>query len=564
MTVPFTFYDLPKGLKTGEVIDRLQQEFTVSEHAPRFLDRRYLDTFDWRLFAAGLQLECEISGHEYTYVLQQPETQQVLATFRTQEGRTQQGIRFVWDLPDCALKKQLTPIIEMRALLPVVSLRSKLHELNILNKEEKTVLRLRIEENKLRKQSSQKNSPQKKPSPKKTTPANKSNAGVLLNRAVNVQSIRGYKKPYDAALSMLQNSLQLSPAEHDVYAQALVKSKIVPGDYTAKINIQLDAHMRADSASKKILLHLLDTLQTNETGTIDDIDSEFLHDFRVAGRRTRSALSQIKNVFPLKTTERFKREFAWLGGVTGPTRDLDVYLLTFDDYKKQVPEHLQAALEPLHEFLRKQQKLEQHKLSKTLHSARYQRLIESWRQFLESPVPARPTVANAARPILAVASERTWKMYKRVINEGLAIDDDSPPENVHELRKSCKKLRYLMEFFNSLYPEDKISKLIKALKQLQTNLGDYNDLHVQIDSLEQFSKLMMKHEHPPPETLLAMGTLIESLDQRQKAVRHEFDNRFKQFSAPEYQDLFSALFKHPVSGSDAAENAEPANTTHHP
>jgi uncharacterized protein with von Willebrand factor type A (vWA) domain len=99
---------------------------------------------------------------------------------------------------------------------------------------------------------------------------------------------------------------------------------------------------------------------------------------------------------------------------------------------------------------------------------------------------------------------------------------------------------------------------------LQTNLGDYNDLHVQIDSLEQFSKLMMKHEHPPPETLLAMGTLIESLDQRQKAVRREFDNRFKQFNASEYQDLFSALFKHPVSGSDAAENAEPANTTHHP
>ena len=229
--------------------------------------------------------------------------------------------------------------------------------------------------------------------------------------------------------------------------------------------------------------------------------------------------------------------------MTGPTRDLDVYLLTFDDYKKSVPEHLQGALEALHDFLRKQQKLEHKKLAHAIQSARYQRLIASWRQYLETPVPARPTVTNAARPIIAVASERIWKMYKRVVNEGEAIRDDSPPDDLHELRKSCKKLRYLMEFFQDLYPVDKIAKLIKALKQLQSNLGDYNDLHVQMESLERFGNQMMEHEHPPAETLLAMGTLIESLERKQLAVRREFESRFNQFNASEYHSLFKALFK---------------------
>jgi CHAD domain-containing protein len=475
-----------------------------------------------------MQMECELADNHRTFILQRSEAQQIVATLRIDES-----IRFAWDIPNSALKKQLTPIIEMRALLPVVQLRCKLRELHIVNKEEKTVLRVRIEENKLLKHTK---------------------SAVALNRAIVLQAIRGYQKPYDTALALLQQHLQLTAGKQDVYSQALIKAKILPGQYSSKLDIPLDPRIRADAASKKILLHLLDTLQANHQGTMEDIDSEFLHDFRVACRRTRAALSQIKAVFPPKTTERFKREFAWLGGVTGPTRDLDVYLLTFDDYKKRVPEHLREALVPLHEFLRKQQKLEQQKLAKALQTARYQRLITAWRQYLESPVPAHTSVANATRPIIAVAGERTWKMYKRVINEGEAIHDDSPPDDVHELRKSCKKLRYLMEFFHNLYSADKISKLIKALKQLQNNLGDYNDLHVQIESLERFSKLMMEHEQPPAETLLAMGTLIESLDQKQLAVRREFESRFNQFNAPEYHSLFKALFK-------PAADAENDNTT---
>ncbi|MCG6971156.1 MAG: CHAD domain-containing protein, partial [Gammaproteobacteria bacterium] len=462
MILPFSYFDLPNESHSDDIIRRLNNHLAAKENPARLVSRTYLDTFDWRLFAAGLQLEYAQNDHHHSYVLQQVEAQHTIATIRTPEP-----IRFVWDLPEGVLKKQLAPLIEMRALLPVVSLRSKFRELDILNKEEKTVLRVRVEENKLLKTSS--------------------HPGILLNRGIVLHAIRGYKKNYDAALTLLQDELHLTPSKEDVYTKALIKSKIVPGQYSSKLTIALDPQMRADAASKKILLLLLNTLQANHQGTIEDIDSEFLHDFRVACRRTRSALSQIKEVFPQKTTDRYKREFAWLGEVTGPTRDLDVYLLTFDDYKKRVPEHLQGALEPLHEFLRKQQTLEQKKLAQAIQSVRYQRLITGWRQFLEAPVPIRPSAANADRSIIAVGSDRTWKMYKRVINEGEAIRDNSPPDDLHELRKSCKKLRYLMEFFHSLYAEEKITKLIKALKQLQSNLGDYNDLHVQIESLERFS-----------------------------------------------------------------------------
>jgi len=34
--------------------------------------------------------------------------------------------------------------------------------------------------------------------------------------------------------------------------------------------------------------------------------------------------------------DQFSRKFAWLGEITGPTRDLDVYLLNFGAYKNSL------------------------------------------------------------------------------------------------------------------------------------------------------------------------------------------------------------------------------------
>ncbi|RWX49302.1 CHAD domain-containing protein, partial [Candidatus Electrothrix communis] len=102
--------------------------------------------------------------------------------------------------------------------------------------------------------------------------------------------------------------------------------------------------MDALTATKTIYRDLLAIMRKNEQGILDDLDSEFLHDFRVAIRRTRSGLDMIKNVLEPKISTRFKEEFRFLGKITGPMRDLDVYLLMEDDYKVRLPDHLQKGL----------------------------------------------------------------------------------------------------------------------------------------------------------------------------------------------------------------------------
>jgi len=117
------------------------------------------------------------------------------------------------------------------------------------------------------------------------------------------------------------------------------------------IPIGLSPDMPASLAVRKILSGLFDVMEANEAGLLADDDTEFLHDFRIAVRRSRTALTRLKGILPEQASEHFRPEFAWLGDVTTPLRDLDVYLLNFDVYQSALPASMWADLEPLRQFL---------------------------------------------------------------------------------------------------------------------------------------------------------------------------------------------------------------------
>src|SRR5262249_57562017 len=86
------------------------------------------------------------------------------------------------------------------------------------------------------------------------------------------------------------------------YLQGLAAVKTQPGAYSSNIRVHLRPTLRADEAAKVILRGLLHVIKCNTEGVKNDIDTECLHDFRVAIRRTRAVLSQIKEVFPADVT----------------------------------------------------------------------------------------------------------------------------------------------------------------------------------------------------------------------------------------------------------------------
>ena len=490
--------------------DRWQQETWLDTQTT------YYDTFDWRLYRKHTTLEANNLDGIPELAFRAANGDLLARSSYTEEPG------FVWDLPADQLRQQLEPLIKMRRLLPQVTVRGRQQNLALLNSDGKTVLRLKVFSD--------------------HQAIDPGGAQQPLRQYLQILPVRGYRSAVRRIDALLSSDSFLHAATVDPLADALSALGRSPADYSSKLDLTLQPTLTAQQALRNILRHLLTTLKANIDGTCNDIDSEFLHDLRVSVRRTRSALSQLKGLLPGEELAPFREGFAWLGNITGPTRDLDVYLLKYADYVQRLPENHRQDLVPFHDFLKQRQTGEQKTLAALLQGAKSSKLLDHWQDLLDQEREPDPALPDAELPVKKVADRRIWKLYKRSVKEGQAITSETPAEALHELRKTCKKLRYLLEFFQSLYPANDMASLIKALKVLQDNLGDFNDFEVQSEAMHSFGLQMAKMKKAPPATLLAMGMLAESLRHQQLQTRQEFERRFATFCADQNYELFHQLF----------------------
>jgi len=175
---------------------------------------------------------------------------------------------------------------------------------------------------------------------------------------------------------------------------------------------------------------------------------------------------------------------------------------------------------------------------------RYLKIRDDWRAYLTRGFKKDKKADHADTPVRRLADGRIWKAYRRVMKEGGAIDDNSPAEALHNLRIDCKKLRYLLEFFQSLYPPRRFRALVKSLKAFQNVLGEFQDTEVQSLAILELGRKMAAAGVAPTETQMAMGMVAESILLRQGAAREAFYDRFDAFARPEVKASFANLFKH--------------------
>jgi CHAD domain-containing protein len=277
-------------------------------------------------------------------------------------------------------------------------------------------------------------------------------------------------------------------------------------------------------------------------GTVADIDIEFLHDFRVAVRRTRSLQRQLASVFPPEPLSHFRSEFRWLQQATGPVRDLDVHQLELSRFRVDPAGAVGSDLDALVEMLADRRQKEFRRMARALKSSRTQDLLAGWGDFLEAlaemPDEDRP---DAREPVGELVAKRIRKVYRRMVAMGNAIDEDSPPEALHELRKKGKELRYLLEFFAGLYPAKVVKPMVHTLKALQDVLGRYQDQEVQAATLRAMGEELGGREGGAA-ALMAMGLLVRNLEQDHAAARGEFAERFAPFAAKKQRRLVDKAF----------------------
>lgn len=310
----------------------------------------------------------------------------------------------------------------------------------------------------------------------------------------------------------MQHALDLQSAPLSKFETGLYAAGLSPNGDTDVGPTRIGPEMSLGEVAFAVLRRQFAEMRSHESGTRIGEDPEELHDMRVATRRMRAAMK----VFEVALPERAKwirEELRWVAGSLGDVRDLDVQIDHLEGWKGGVEGDALESLGKILGVLQKRRTEARGRMLEALDSARYERLEASFAEMLRRGPCAERELARtnglspegepvtSAAPTLISARYRKWRKAAR------RLDESSPPEDFHDLRKKGKRLRYALEFVSEVYGEP-VAALISPLKALQDDLGDYQDAVVAAETLRELGTAT-KGPRISRGTTFTMGVLSE-------------------------------------------------------
>ena len=475
----------------------------------RTVSRSLLDTFDRRLHSAGLRLELR-EGDRLELIL-------------TGEGSTSAHLvvssvpRFPEDLAPGPFRSRLAAAADVRALLPVLRITATRAAGLRRNRAGKVVATVAIYEHV------------------------RVDDHDVAPWTIEIDELAGYAKHANNARDALAQ-IGVSRLQGDTITIAAATSGVRLAAPSGPAGVPIDPMMPAAPGFRAVLAELAGTIDANWQGTVERLDPEFLHDLRVAVRRTRTVVAEGKKVLPPTIVARAEQRFGWLGHLTGEARDLDVHLINWTTDTNRLPSDVVNALEPVHVLLERRSDAAHDALTRVLESEEATELMTAAATWWREPAldDHHPGI-DAERPLGKIVAKRIARAHANLIKHGRLIRPDSPPEQIHDLRKDAKRLRYLLECFAGLLQHAPRKAFVRRLKAFQDNLGEHHDTAVHVATLQAISR-ELHSGRASSETMLAIGQLIAQLDQRRFVTRFEFAEHFAAYDTKATRrDLDAAL-----------------------
>jgi inorganic triphosphatase YgiF len=220
---------------------------------------------------------------------------------------------------------------------------------------------------------------------------------------------------------------------------------------------------------RSCLLHL----RANEASVRAARSTESVHQFRVALRRLRSALSAFRDLLPSAERRKVGRDLRWIAREFGRAREWDVFhdevladvrkVMARDRSLIMFTEAVAAARDEAFSAV-----------AQTILSPRYTESMLRLESWWEGRAWAEAFGASRDEDARDYARRTLKKLHRRVLKLGETIPSLNEAD-LHMLRLRAKKLRYVAEFFRSLYPAKATKAYISALAQIQERLGSLND-----------------------------------------------------------------------------------------
>lgn len=221
-------------------------------------------------------------------------------------------------------------------------------------------------------------------------------------------------------------------------------------------------------ALRSLIADCLSHVQINVEGVLLRADAEYLHQVRVGLRRLRVVLAIALRYQPDAELASLREQVSDLCVELGRSREWDVFVTqSLKPICARFPEH-----ERLHEIVRVSERArkQQHAIiAEHLCSLDFQRMLLRFGTWMHSEQLDASPIA-----LKLFVSRSLKKRLQDVVKYGGALQTEDR-ERLHRLRIACKKLRYGIEMFESLFDREKSKAYLGVLADLQDVLGRFND-----------------------------------------------------------------------------------------
>jgi len=250
-------------------------------------------------------------------------------------------------------------------------------------------------------------------------------------------------------------------------------------------------------------------------------NEEHIHDIRTSIRRLRASYQSLpKSIRNKKKIKKFVAKSKELFSINSKVRDYDIIFEILSEY-------MSSEMAPKHE----QQQLSQSSraisnLLKTLETVRNRGLTEAKTLAVELRKLSVPKLGDNN---INISKKKLKKRFNNVVgklantiekNYPVVLSSSKRLIELHEMRKDCKKLRYLLELLPidtdvKNQDKDKVSQLIDELEKVQDMLGTIHDYDTTIAYIKKHVENHSKYR---------------SLDNIVKYVYEDRRKKFEQFT----------------------------------
>ena len=338
---------------------------------------------------------------------------------------------------------------------------------------------------------------------------------------------------FDVALELAQD-LPLAPSVRSKAERGERLRSGEPIDAAHADPIELPEEILLGPAIAAIARSCLAQIAENAELVATRDDPEPVHQMRVGLRRMRALIALVRREIPSARLGRLRGALRTLAGLLGDVRDLDVFIeQRIDPLLRLRSDDL--ALMALREeavALREDRRIA---LRSALRSGRPARLLLElgrWAASLEEVEEIEDTDEAAPGPLARRAeifARTALGRIERKLHKQAPTALDGSPAARHDLRIALKKLRYVAEFFRSLYGRKASKRYLRRLGRVLDLLGTQNDL----ETAQQLMPILL--ERCPPERALelarAAGIVEGHAIGEQERSLEDLGGRWRRFAA---------------------------------